>query len=64
MLELGFAITLLELVAVLLPEFGHALPFDRLWLLVGASAAQFLAWVGRFILQPKLIGGADDEQTS
>jgi hypothetical protein len=61
MLELGFAITVLELAAVLLPELGDRLPFDRLWLLVGASGAQFLAWICRFILQPKLSGDTNGE---
>lgn len=62
MVELGFAITLLELVAVLLPEIGDRLPFDRVWLLVGASVAQFAAWIGRFVLQPKISGADNADQ--
>lgn len=62
MLELGFAITVLELAAVLLPELGDRFPFDRLWLLAGASGAQFLAWVCRFILQPKISGATNADQ--
>jgi hypothetical protein len=54
MLELGFAITLFELAAAVLPEFRERVPFNPVWLIVGAALFQFLAWIGRFILQPKL----------
>lgn len=54
MIELGFAITLLELGAALAPEFRDRVPIDPVWLIVAAALFQFLAWIGRFILQPKL----------
>ena len=64
MIELGFLITLFELLATLLPGFGSRVPFDPAWLLVGSAAFQFLAWIGRFIVQPKLEARANVENKS
>jgi hypothetical protein len=54
MIELGFLITLLELAAAVAPEFRERVPFNPVWLIVAAALFQFFAWIGRFILQPKL----------
>lgn len=48
MIELGFAITLFELVAMFFS--GKGTPTA----LILSAVFQLLAWIGRFIVQPKL----------
>jgi hypothetical protein len=64
MIELGFLITVFELAATLLPELRERVPFNPAWLLCGAAVFQFLAWIGRFVLQPKLEARANAEDKS
>lgn len=59
LIELGFLITLFDLASAVLPELAPDDPNKKLWLMGGAAACQLAAWIGRFILQPKLSGGDD-----
>ena len=61
MIELGFLITAFDLASSVLPELATD-PDKKPWMLGAAAFLQFGAWVGRFVLQPKLSGGSDADQ--
>lgn len=58
MIELGFAITVFELVAMYFS--GKGTPTA----LILSALFQLLAWIGRFVVQPKLEAKEDAENKS
>ena len=62
MIEVFLAITLLDLVSALAPSLAAYLPFNPTWLLAAASICGSLAWIARFLLQPKMSGGRNVDQ--
>lgn len=54
MIEVFLVLTLLDLAASVAPALAAYLPFNPIWLLSAASICGSLAWIARFVLQPKI----------
>lgn len=61
LIEISFAITVLDLVASVTPALKDFLPVDPIWLTAVGSLGMSAAWCARFFAQSKVKGGFNGE---